>query len=229
MTRAFARGKKALGICDRCGLTYKLDQLRTERVNLNITNLLVCPQCWDPDHPQNWQGRIDYSDPQALRNPRQDSGRTSSRWGDSRRYEFETTVQDWEAIFIETVTWADTEELKMDSGSGGGVKIELGNLIGQDIDGTVLDIVRVRYKVVTNPGDELWFGKLFWESPGGNTGSLAVDMPPKHMGDKYDILTFKLTDDPDWTPAIINSTVSLKFFTSGANVVHIDYIRFEEF
>jgi len=65
---SYAKGKKAFGFCDRCGFRYDLRDLKSETVNLVSTNLLVCEECWDPDHPQNMLGRIRYDDPQALRN-----------------------------------------------------------------------------------------------------------------------------------------------------------------
>lgn len=67
---SYAEGRKAFGFCDRCGFRYDLKDLKTETVNLATTNLLVCPECWDPDHPQNMLGRVRVDDPQALRNPR---------------------------------------------------------------------------------------------------------------------------------------------------------------
>ena len=32
----------------------------------------MCPECWDPDHPQLQLGMYPVDDPQALRNPRPD-------------------------------------------------------------------------------------------------------------------------------------------------------------
>ena len=74
MGKRFASGKIALGICDRCGFTYKLLQLKEESVNRNRTNLLVCPECFDEDHPQLRLGLVRSGDAQALRNPRPDTG-----------------------------------------------------------------------------------------------------------------------------------------------------------
>jgi len=34
---------------------------------------LVCPECWDPDHPQLMLGTFPVDDPQGLRNPRKDT------------------------------------------------------------------------------------------------------------------------------------------------------------
>jgi hypothetical protein len=69
----FSSGKHALGICDRCGLSYKLHELKTERVKRMVTNLLVCSDCWDEDHPQNFIGEVHPVDAEALRNPRPDT------------------------------------------------------------------------------------------------------------------------------------------------------------
>ena len=75
----FASGKHALGICDRCSWTYKLSELKEEIVRMRPTGMLVCPTCFDQDHPQNMQGMYPVDDPQALRNPRPDTGLEASR------------------------------------------------------------------------------------------------------------------------------------------------------
>ena len=36
-------------------------------------NILVCPECWEPDQPQLQLGMYPVEDPQALRNPRPDN------------------------------------------------------------------------------------------------------------------------------------------------------------
>jgi hypothetical protein len=74
MAQRFTAGKRALGICDRCGWEYKLKQLKLLTVNESITNIKVCPQCWEPDHPQNKLGKYPVDDPQAIRDPRPDPG-----------------------------------------------------------------------------------------------------------------------------------------------------------
>ena len=73
MANRFAFGKKAIGLCDRCGFQFRLSQLRTEVVKTKVYNALVCKSCWDPDHPQLQLGMYPVDDPQALRNPRPDS------------------------------------------------------------------------------------------------------------------------------------------------------------
>lgn len=70
----FAVGKRALGICDRCGFQYPLKQLKKLTINAVQVNTKVCPECWEPDHPQNAHGRYPVRDPQAIRDPRTDAG-----------------------------------------------------------------------------------------------------------------------------------------------------------
>lgn len=73
MSGRFASGKRALAICDICGFTCKLRELRDIVVKGRDANLKACPECWDPDHPQLHLGELRIEDPQALRDPRPDS------------------------------------------------------------------------------------------------------------------------------------------------------------
>ena len=73
MSEAFAQGRIARGICDRCGWEYPLRDLHDEVVNLKKTGLFVCGPCFDVDHPQLRLGDTPIYDPQALRNPRPDT------------------------------------------------------------------------------------------------------------------------------------------------------------
>jgi hypothetical protein len=69
----FSSGKFAIAECDRCGQRYKLKELRKLVVKQQIKNIKVCPSCWDPDQPQLSLGLYPVDDPQAVRNPRNDS------------------------------------------------------------------------------------------------------------------------------------------------------------
>jgi hypothetical protein len=73
MGNRYASGKKAIAMCDRCGQQYKLKVLKTEIIKQRKYQLLVCPECWDPDQPQLMLGTFPVDDPQALRNPRNDT------------------------------------------------------------------------------------------------------------------------------------------------------------
>lgn len=73
MANQFATGKRAIAQCDRCGFRYKLKKLKTLTIKTKNVNILVCPSCWEPDHPQLQLGMYPVNDPQALRNPRRDT------------------------------------------------------------------------------------------------------------------------------------------------------------
>jgi hypothetical protein len=72
MSQRFASGAKALAICDICGFQYELRELRNLVKKNKVTELKACPECWNPDHPQNRLGEFPVDDPQAIRNPRPD-------------------------------------------------------------------------------------------------------------------------------------------------------------
>lgn len=73
MANQFAAGKRAIAECDRCGQQYKLKQPKREIIKTKLYDLRVCPECWDPDHPQLLLGMYPVSDSQALRDPRRDT------------------------------------------------------------------------------------------------------------------------------------------------------------
>lgn len=61
---AFAVGKYAYGVCDRCGFRVKYLQMRME-----WTGFKVCPECFEPKHPQ-LDPPHHVSDPEGLRQAR---------------------------------------------------------------------------------------------------------------------------------------------------------------
>ena len=78
MGNRFASGKNAISECDRCGFRYKLKDLRKLVVKTKQIDMLVCKQCWDPDHPQLLLGMYPVDDPQGLRDPRPDRSYVAS-------------------------------------------------------------------------------------------------------------------------------------------------------
>ena len=78
MGNRFASGKNAIAQCDRCDQRFKLKLLRREIIKTKNYDLLVCPECWDPDQPQLQLGMYPVDDPQALRNPRPDRSYVAS-------------------------------------------------------------------------------------------------------------------------------------------------------
>ncbi len=80
MATRYASNKRAIAECDRCGFQYKLRELREIILKRNNTNLKVCPECWEPSHPQLALGEFPVDDPQAIRDPRSDqAGYAQSR------------------------------------------------------------------------------------------------------------------------------------------------------
>lgn len=73
MSNRFASGKNSIAECDRCGFRYKLTQLKKLIIKTKQVNIMVCPECWEPDHPQLQLGMYPVADPQAVRNPRPDT------------------------------------------------------------------------------------------------------------------------------------------------------------
>ncbi len=71
----FARGRKAKAQCPRCGLVMPYKRLRRDGYK---KDLWVCPDCFDPEHPQ--EKIKPASDPVALHHPQplQDTGTTAS-------------------------------------------------------------------------------------------------------------------------------------------------------
>ena len=186
---SYAKGKKAFGFCDRCGFRYDLKDLKPETVNLVSTNLLVCEECWDSDHPQNMLGRIKYDDPQALRNPRPLGGISGRDLPAAYRSTFESAVIDttpydrvngWSAS-NGILTWNESNSSmnlvsNPDSGSPGdpyiwqGLGLHLG--FPEDyvnIDSSVYKYVVTEFTVNRFPlfeQDDRYFqdfqGELFW-------------------------------------------------------------------
>jgi hypothetical protein len=83
MPNRFATGKRAIAQCDRCNFRYKLKELRQLTIKTKNVNILVCRNCWEPDHPQLQLGMYPVDDPQALRNPRPDNSYYQSGLNDN--------------------------------------------------------------------------------------------------------------------------------------------------
>tara|TARA_R110002012_G_C11321245_1_gene575886 strand:+ start:170 stop:508 length:339 start_codon:yes stop_codon:yes gene_type:complete len=109
---SYARATKALGDCDRCGFTYKLNELRYQIEDSKRNGLRVCNQCFDEDQPQLKLGELNISDPQSLYNPRIDRGEAES-----------TTYYSWNPIGGGMVQFgSSTMNLKM-TGKVGKLKV----------------------------------------------------------------------------------------------------------
>lgn len=68
----------ALGLCDRCGFSFRLNELHWEIFDERPNGLRVCSVCLDVDNPQLQLGRMKVDDPQSLLDPRPDTGKLGS-------------------------------------------------------------------------------------------------------------------------------------------------------
>lgn len=75
----YARGKHAFGFCDVTGFRYALRDLVPLIRDGRNTGFRVGFDVLDKDNPQYELGRMNMSDPQALRNPRPDTSLQQSR------------------------------------------------------------------------------------------------------------------------------------------------------
>lgn len=74
----YAAGKHSIAECDRCGQRYLLTRLKKLTIKTKQVSIKVCPECWEPDHPQLQLGMYPVYDPQAVREPRPDTSYTQS-------------------------------------------------------------------------------------------------------------------------------------------------------
>ena len=72
MGNRFASDRRAIAECDVCGFRYKRKELKELIIKTKNVNVMACPECWNPDHPQLLLGMFPVDDPQAIRNPRPD-------------------------------------------------------------------------------------------------------------------------------------------------------------
>ena len=75
----FAAGRYSWGNCDICGIRTRYLDLRMTYVMGHRRGIKACHTCWDPDHPQNFLPKFVQNDPQAIRDPRPDTGIWVSR------------------------------------------------------------------------------------------------------------------------------------------------------
>jgi hypothetical protein len=252
----YARGKKALGICDRCGLTYRYLQLKTEVVDDIIVNNRVCPECFDPDHPQNRAGKIDYSDAISLRQPRTDTT-TGSEFIDRRQttaaycWEFDTyelgreadqnSTMDWMPEGSGTLTWNSAGSSGSQNGTATLVTVGSDEGMTRDTSAALnglwfssndYDFARIRMRVVveTQPAD--WSGIFSFRRSFDSVGQYKeLPLAPrpeaiKQMGDQWFILEYDLGADATW----VSTIRELRFqpYNTAGNTVEIDYIRLEK-
>lgn len=60
------------GLCDICGQRWRLKDLKMVYEIDSPKNILACPECWDPSHPQLDTRHVRTDDKQSVKNPRSD-------------------------------------------------------------------------------------------------------------------------------------------------------------
>jgi len=222
----FAAGKHAFGFCDRCGFRYPLGDLRAEVVNLEQTGIKACPECWNPDQPQNQLGRKPMVDAQALRNPRP-TGATAGR-GTAISYEFTDSIDGWAAR---------DGSFTHDPANGWGTLVSTGSnpYIAHDavlstavsIDPTIYTLVIMRAKTRDTSSD--WDGLFRWYRTGDLIyGSRELSTPNPFsqpvMGGQWRILQWDMVGVTDWDSTVVG--IRFDLFAASGVTVDIDYIRF---
>ena len=194
MAKVFASGKHAFGFCDICGFRYPLRELRPEIVNLVQTNIRACPECWSPDQPQNRIGTINYSDPQALRNPRPVGGTSGRELPYAHRWEFASVTQltsptrfnGWHVNNKGTLAHNSAESMLTLTPTGdthimNGYNSGLADNVNLGIDASVYKYATVMARMndfPTQPGSpDDWDGKFFW----GNDTTITNGLTLTHL------------------------------------------------
>jgi hypothetical protein len=237
MAKAFASSRNAISICDRCGFTYPLRELRKETRNSVLTNVKVCPECFDPDHPQYKVGKRDYSDPQALRDPRPDlntgTGRIDRYRTASSGDEFNGSADGWAIGDANTTLTLNDTYLTVDSigpySSTGIHRRRTGTPL--DIDASVYKFVRAKIRIVNLVTPIDWLGLLMWLRTTDSSTSasrFSYVSVPEHIGqfgEQWHMLEWDMTDETNWTGTI--DGVTLKTIYEYGTVIDYAYIRFE--
>lgn len=81
------------GICDRCAQRYLLSELKEIRILGRGTGLLVCPDDWEPSHPQLDVRKLRTNDKQSVPNSRSDAAELDA--SRSLTGSFNTFFDDW--------------------------------------------------------------------------------------------------------------------------------------
>ena len=248
MGQAFASGKHALGICDRCGFQYKLHELKSEVVDLNVTGTLVCPECWDPDQPQLQLGRWPINDPQAIRNPRPPQGLEQSRYGDALRYDFEDSVEGFSlitkidsglgviSISYGSVSHNSDSETITASPSNNFLGLLSGNgLVSPtvSVDTSIYDTVSIRLKINSDPTpspNSSFVGTMRWRTVEYGSYDYSVDIKSienwYQMGDPYHLLSWDMRTNSSWTGTVVGFFWTLFPDVTKNGNYEIDYVSF---
>jgi len=245
MARIFASGKHAFGFCDICGFRYPLKDLRPEVVNLVQTNIRACSECWSPDQPQNRLGTIDYSDPQALRNPRPTGGTNGRNSNDIVQTFDSSTLLGVGGWVVSGGSVGGTATSSIDA-ENEWLKVVYTNThdpqlltvdFYQPFSSNDYKVVRIRWKIeestqVIKKGLTQGVHQFFWSNDGQSNfdGSRRVDIPIDYlllnqMGDQFFEVEFDMTGNAEWTGTIDK----IRFdFSNSVSTVKADFDLYVE-
>ena len=150
---AFASGKKAYGISDRSGFRYRLKDMRKE-----WNGLLVGKDEFEAKHPQLRSPRVG-ADPQALRDPRPETGLTEQR---AFQYGFNP-------VGFKTIPGIIEENNLVATGQVGTVTLFFPKTLGSEATGEVGDVT------VIVPASVTVAISGFASSVTGSVGSVSVE------------------------------------------------------
>lgn len=74
----YLSGKRIPGVCERCGFRFPLSELQPEVERGKSKGNAICPECFDPDHPQNWVGSRPVADKQSVKDAQPEPGRSAA-------------------------------------------------------------------------------------------------------------------------------------------------------
>ena len=227
MAGPYAAGRKALGICDRCGFTYRLLELRKETVNRILTDTKVCPACFDTDHPQLGLGRLRINDPQALLDPRTDSGEEASKYGTSIRFEFDTDEEDFVGTNCTFLNTGNKSALLTATSNDPQIEREEGTSSAISVDASIYTQVTMLFRTIVSG---TWSGELWWQRT--TEASWSTDrrliIPYSHvpnMGSADTVVKWDLFGVANWDGTV--DGVRIFPYEESGTSIEIDYIRFE--
>ena len=245
---SYAVGRKAIGICVRCGFQYLLKQLCPQVEDMKETGMLVCETCLDKDQPQLQLGRLRIGGPRALNNPRPDTGVDASRFLES--YEFVGGLQGWSAndvgsstltkltdsdlaLFYSGTTFHEIDNLpSIYKGSNLGLSANY-RLTGDpsiNLDSSKYSTISMNVaRTSAGSGGSTWLGEcVVLDSSGGSVNALTSEPSDPSI---YNLLTWDMSNPISGSWSGIFTSVNFVFWTysdlpSAGYQLSIDYIKF---
>jgi hypothetical protein len=173
-------------------------------------------------------GRIDYTDPQALRNPRVDQNDGTGPVSSTQSWDFDASGEGWTATVGSTISWTSENAMNFikhtSTSSADAVYRQSLTLTASDYN-----FIRMRIRISTEGDSTGWVGKFQWRRPadGSFSGQTSRIARPEinQFGEQWHFLEWDVSGHEDW-----NGTIEqLQFlpYNTADNIIDIDYIRLE--